>query len=162
MGEIVVVDTIVNKPAQSFQAEFANNFDSKSDEFDEFVPILEVASPKEPTPDIVDNVVEIQESENENIRSLSLEKEVSVENKHKDTTEQSYDHDEYFDECRSRSASPMSTSVDGGNCMSPSQRNNKSPAEDTSLLLTSQSSTSKPKGQRSRSNSYQSPVPSRN
>ena len=198
--EIVVVDTIVNKPAQSFQAEFANNFDSKSDEFDEFVPILEVASPKEPTPDIVDHVVEIQESENENIQSLSLEKEVSVENKHKDTTEQSYDHDEYFDECRSRSASPMSTSVDGGNCMSPSQRNNKSPAEDTSLLLTSQSSTSKPelnansesradtpndvpdlpkdetmrsrsssrssmespKGQRSRSNSYQSPVPSRN
>ena len=201
--EIVVVDTIVNTPAQTFQAEFVNSFDSKSDDFDDFVPILEVASPKEPTPDIVDNVVDIQEGEKEIVQSFLPGKGVSntslsVEDQHKDTSD--HDRNEYFDESCSRSPSPLSTSVDGGNCMSPSHRNNKSPAEDTSIPLTSHSSSSKPElnadldsradtpndvpdlpkdetmrsrsssrssmesrqGQRSRSNSYLSPVPTRN
>jgi len=61
--EIVVVDTIVNKPRESFDGEFSNTLDTKPDDFDDFIPILEVASPKEPTPDKTGNVLENEESE---------------------------------------------------------------------------------------------------
>ena len=225
----MVVDTIVNKTEtknKTVEEELTNNYDSKQDDFDDFVPILEVASPKEKTPDVTDNAVDYHESESEAITNLSPTNKLSApsestidDTKHpsseiqqKDYFEHVYSDNEYLDERCSRSPSPMSTSVDGGNCMSPSRRNDKSlvlegprscsPAEiseDTSILLTSHSTSSKPERnassdsradtpndvpdlpkdetmksrsssrssvrshqkQRSRSNSYLSPAPSR-
>merc|ERR1712106_676518 len=121
----------------------------------------------EPTPDIADIAVDNQESESETVQSLSSKNLSDVPNGHiedqssefqlKDSYEQNNDDNEYLDERCSRSPSPLSTSVDGGNCMSPSRRNDKSLvlerprscspvaeiSEDTSILLTSHSTSSK-------------------
>eukprot|EP00092_Neocalanus_flemingeri_P005869 GFUD01006317.1.p1 GENE.GFUD01006317.1~~GFUD01006317.1.p1 ORF type:complete len:3795 (+),score=856.15 GFUD01006317.1:678-11387(+) len=186
--DIVIVDTIVNKPEiikTTPRTSFEEEFESRQDDFG---PILEVASPKEKSPDIADIAVDYNESESETRSNLSpktrssepslspmdeamhQKSSQSSDMPRRDSNEVNYLDNEYLEERCSRSPSPLSTSVDGGNCMSPSRREQKSfvsepnrscspedMSEDTSILLTSNTASSKP--ERSASSCSRSDTP---